>query len=274
MLQRANKDALRWLSLHLDWGQHWEIDRNHNSFWKESCSILDITLQCTGLVALSLHKLELRPDPDSTFDPTPEVFHRLERIGHLQHLTSLVLIGESARPSPQLHPLPRSWRCLTNLRKLKLEGIPSLGDIAAVSYLTGLEELYLLRCETPALPETISNLTSLKVLYINPCGTSISVIPDSIGDLLSLQKLSLMGLSSLTSLPPSIGQLQQLQSLDLSACHQLTSLPETFTQLRSLRLLDERGNVRILDNLQAVQQRMPNLEIKKSNLGHTPWGIW
>jgi hypothetical protein len=47
-----------------------------------------------------------------------------------------------------------------------------------------------------------------------------------------------MGCTSLTSLPESLGQLTGLQQLGLMCCSSLTSVPESLGQLTGLQQLD------------------------------------
>ena len=63
----------------------------------------------------------------------------------------------------------------------------------------------------------------------------LTTLPENIGELQNLQKLSLGG-NQLTALPESIGGLENLQMLFLYA-NQLTALPESIGKLRSLQTL-------------------------------------
>ena len=69
---------------------------------------------------------------------------------------------------------------------------------------------------------------------------SLKSLPESIGNLKSLQKLDL-SYNKLTTLPESIGNLSSLQTLDLHY-NEFTILPESIIQLEYLQELDLRGN--------------------------------
>jgi len=71
-------------------------------------------------------------------------------------------------------------------------------------------------------------------------GLRLTRIPDSIGQLTQLQRLTASG-CQLTSFPESLGQLVQLRELH-AADNQLTALPESLRQLKALRSLDVRRN--------------------------------
>ena len=86
------------------------------------------------------------------------------------------------------------------------------------------------------LPDSIGNLTSLQSLNLS--GTQISTIP-GIGNLTSLQSLDLSG-TQVSELPDSIVNLTSLQSLDLSFT-QVRKLPDSIGDLTSLQSLDLRS---------------------------------
>ncbi|KAG0564195.1 hypothetical protein KC19_8G091100 [Ceratodon purpureus] len=73
-------------------------------------------------------------------------------------------------------------------------------------------------------------------LYMKGC-TSITTLPDSIGQLSLLQVLNLFACKNLQKLPSTIGQLTQLQSLQLQACERLESLPDSITALPRMQQL-------------------------------------
>eukprot|EP00533_Pseudo-nitzschia_delicatissima_P011472 CAMPEP_0197283050 /NCGR_PEP_ID=MMETSP1432-20130617/24734_1 /TAXON_ID=44447 /ORGANISM="Pseudo-nitzschia delicatissima, Strain UNC1205" /LENGTH=248 /DNA_ID=CAMNT_0042750033 /DNA_START=99 /DNA_END=845 /DNA_ORIENTATION=- len=83
-----------------------------------------------------------------------------------------------------------------------------------------------------SLHPSIGRLQSLKELNLG-CTSELTSLPEEIGDLGSLIKLSLYG-SAIRSLPPSIGRLQSLDELNLGCTSELTSLPEEIGNLGSL----------------------------------------
>jgi leucine-rich repeat protein SHOC2 len=124
-------------------------------------------------------------------------------------------------------------------------------DIGWEGNLSDLRELsiygiQLRRSNITSIPEFIfqtqgntnERLTNLHKLTI--CATSLTSIPESIGQLINLKELNLRR-NQLTSLPDSIGQLVNLQNLDL-ANNQLTSLSDSIFQLTNLQRLDLMNN--------------------------------
>ena len=67
-------------------------------------------------------------------------------------------------------------------------------------------------------------LTQLERLNLARC-TSLTSLPESVGQLEWLQDLILTGCTSLSSLPATIGQLTELIALDVRWCSRLASLP-------------------------------------------------
>jgi len=109
-------------------------------------------------------------------------------------------------------------------------------------------------CGVSTLPESISKLTSLKILWIYQ--NQLATFPESIGKLISLEELCL-GYNKLTILSESIGDLKLLQILDLGV-NKLTSLPESIGNLNLLQLLSLDKNQLItlpesISNLKSLQ---------------------
>lgn len=89
------------------------------------------------------------------------------------------------------------------------------------------------------IPESIDILTGLKILNIYgkfKDNSSLMIIPDSIGNLTSLQRLNLNS-TNIGSLPESIGNLTNLQRLYLQNS-QISSLPDSIRNLTSLQHLE------------------------------------
>jgi len=83
------------------------------------------------------------------------------------------------------------------------------------------------------LPESIGDLSSLEKLWLY--SNQLTTLPESIGNLSSLDNLWLVD-NQLTTLPESIGGLISLKELGLSI-NKLTSLPESIGNLTSLERL-------------------------------------
>jgi internalin A len=103
---------------------------------------------------------------------------------------------------------------------------------------SGATELDLSNMELTELPESLGQLTQLQKLSL--WGNQLTALPESLGQLTQLQKLNIHS-NELTALPESLGGLTQLQML-LLAVNQLTALPESLGQLTQLQILDLEGN--------------------------------
>lgn len=88
------------------------------------------------------------------------------------------------------------------------------------------------------IPDQLGQLTHLKKLTITHTG--LTTLPAVLGELKQLQYLNLRN-NQLTSLPPQIGQLPQLVNLDLRF-NALQQLPDTIGQLSGLQMLNLSGN--------------------------------
>ncbi len=89
---------------------------------------------------------------------------------------------------------------------------------------------------TGYIPESIGNLTSIRILYLNSNQLTGS-IPESIGNLTSLIDLSLSNNQLTGSIPESIGNLTSLTYLHFGRNQLTGSIPESIGNLTSLRSL-------------------------------------
>jgi hypothetical protein len=90
-----------------------------------------------------------------------------------------------------------------------------------------------------SLPESLSNLTNLKGLYLS--GNQLSSLPESLGNLTNLRWLNLENNQLIISLPESLGNLTNLRWLHLSG-NQLEYLPKSLGNLTNLHGLYLSGN--------------------------------
>ncbi|MHA1337115.1 MAG: leucine-rich repeat domain-containing protein [Promethearchaeota archaeon] len=114
--------------------------------------------------------------------------------------------------------------------------------------------LSIFNCDLEILPESISNLKSLKYLALKI--NKISELPEWIGNLKSLELLNL-SVNKLETIPLSIGNLKQLQFLYLND-NQLKELPETIGELKSLERLTLNNNE--LETVPTSIGRLKNLK--------------
>ena len=93
--------------------------------------------------------------------------------------------------------------------------------------------------EISIIPNNFSNLTELDTLVI--LNQQITELPESFGDLVSLNYLNLNDNEQLTSIPESITNLQNLRTIDIEQSG-LLSLPENIGNLINLEKLYIYGN--------------------------------
>ncbi len=109
------------------------------------------------------------------------------------------------------------------------------------------------------LPESIGQLKNLQKLSLYGC-TALTALPESLGQLTALQALHLAGCTNLTALPECLGQLTALQELYLGRCRALIALPESIGQLKALLILNMFGCTNLtalpksLEQLNALQR--------------------
>lgn len=121
----------------------------------------------------------------------------------------------------------------TRVTDIHLQSMGVTGDLpASIGDLTALETLWLESNSITSIPESIGNLIALEELWLG--WNSISYIPESIGNLVNLIELHL-GLmdTPLGTLPESFGNLESLEWLALGDAG-LNSLPESFGNLSSV----------------------------------------
>jgi len=114
--------------------------------------------------------------------------------------------------------------------KTSVEKIPSEGGLRK------LETLSASNCSSLSLlPHPFECLTSLSVLSVDD--SKITKLPDGIGELVKLRRLSLRNCRCIRELPESIGQLgSSLEELDISGTG-VSQLPDSFGNLQGLRVL-------------------------------------
>eukprot|EP00253_Pinus_taeda_P007731 PITA_07731 len=101
----------------------------------------------------------------------------------------------------------------------------------------GLRELRIKAYFLESLPDSFGNLSSLQHIDLSCCG-ALERLPDSFGNLSSLQHIHLSECPALERLPDSFGNLSSLQHIDLSDCVTLERLPDSFRNLSSLQYID------------------------------------
>lgn len=128
-------------------------------------------------------------------------------------------------------------------------------DFTGIETLKHLVELDLSYNQIGQLPDSIGELVSLEVLDLT--SNRLEGLPNRIGELVRLVQLELES-NQITSIPLNIGQLCQLQTLNLDV-NKLSRLPSTIGNLNNLKKL------RVKENL---LQRLPPEIGKLENLTH------
>ena len=213
-----------------------------------------------ALESLKLNHAALKYLPDS--------------IGDLKSLKILDLEGNDIKS------LPDSIGDLTSLETLNLSEntLDTLPE--SIGKLTSLKQLYLKGNQLSHLPGSISNLQSLSVLDLSSNKFSshldrkkirsnkiITDLPDSLSELTSLKKLYLDG-NYLKILPEMITHLPSLTDLILSN-NQLSTLPEALANFSSLSALYLGGNS--FSSLPEPILKLPSL--KALDLSHNNFEI-
>jgi Leucine-rich repeat (LRR) protein len=108
----------------------------------------------------------------------------------------------------------------------------TLTDLAVLKNFMHVSALKSLELDCPSLkemPAEFGHLSSLEELKLWHCD-KLTVLPESLGELLSLKKLTIEA-NGLEKLPDNLGCLSSLEFLWLCDCHKLIALPERFEPL-------------------------------------------
>jgi Leucine-rich repeat (LRR) protein len=195
----------------------------------QTLQTLDLTW-CTGLVSLPERLGELKTLQTLDLQYCTGLVSLPERLGELKTLQTLNLLECTGLVS-----LPD----LSGLAQLEVKYLPDhlqpwkASGYKAFSYAAWLDTqidegtLSRLRCPTSltSLPERLGELKTLQTLNLRGCRGLVS-LPERLGELKALQTLDLQYCSGLLSLPERLGELKTLQSLNLLRCTGLVSLPD------------------------------------------------
>ncbi|CAI9782590.1 unnamed protein product [Fraxinus pennsylvanica] len=159
-----------------------------------------------------------------------------QEIGTLYNLKSLHLWSNNLNG-----PIPNNLGNLSFIEKVDLSWNNFISESPELSFITSLTNCrYLTELDfnnnplNGILPVSVGNLsTSLQYLYGYNCGLRGS-IPNDIGNLTSLIKLSLFGNELTESIPASLVNLQTLQELSLVHNKISGSIPDSLCELKNL----------------------------------------
>ena len=158
-----------------------------------------------------------------------------ESIGNLENLNDLSIFSSPAKS------LPDNMGILKNLRRLVIKKslIEKLTDWTGVANGLPLQSLTELTLEgnnhLKALPDSIGNLKSLQTFTLD--GSPVRKLPDSMGNLKNLQFLYIHG-THIEEIPDCIGRLHSLKELLLPYNRYLKTLPDNIGNLGNLVYLD------------------------------------
>jgi len=137
----------------------------------------------------------------------------------LEGLTSLRILR--IRYCEKLKSLSEGVRHLAYLQRLLINGCPELVGLPNnMSQLTALRDVAIQYCST--LPEGLQRVPSLRSLYILYCKSTS--LPDWLGDISTLEELSIQFCEELRSLPSSIQRLTNLSHLTIYSCPHLKAV--------------------------------------------------
>jgi leucine-rich repeat protein SHOC2 len=167
---------------------------------------------------------------------------------------------------------------LQELTELSIETTGNFVLPEAIGDLSSLETLTL-TADTATLPNSIGRLQRLRSLCVgrnfHTRGAGLSILPDTIGDLRTLQAAFLSN-NSLSELPASVGRLSSLRTLNLNN-NCLEALPEEIGGATALRELDlnfnrlrqlprSMGTLTSLDVLKLAYNKITDLPAEIGNL--------
>lgn len=147
-------------------------------------------------------------------------------IGSLSTLASLNITNSASESIPPLNN--------KNLTTLSIQDNSNLTTLPELNNLPNLKYLRISNNNISVLPDSIKSLQSLEYLYIDE---KLESIPDWIGKLQNLNSLSIIN-TNINSIPSSISNLANLMNLEIKTNHNLHDLPESLGDLVNLQMID------------------------------------
>lgn len=190
-------------------------------------------------------KLRIKPHPPRadywTISGSDNVLTSWHIMSHTGASTSSAAVNISLEIADSKAPL-HNWRLLHHLPALSVLTIRRCNDLTSSPEIT--EALSSLKFESLILgdigktgpPEWLGELGSLQCLTIDSCH-ELKGLHENTRQLTQLQSLQLSYCDSINSLPQCLGELASLEELCIFDCPAIRSLPESIQQLTSLQHL-------------------------------------
>uniref|UniRef100_I1NK84 Rx N-terminal domain-containing protein n=1 Tax=Oryza glaberrima TaxID=4538 RepID=I1NK84_ORYGL len=183
----------------------------------------------------------------SIHEAAEEYYHELIRMNLLQPKPEFVdkwmstmhdllrSLGQFLTKDHSLFMNMENSKALLNLRHLVISN--DVKEIPAIEELKCLRSLLIFNNKNfkTINKDIFRELKHIRVLVLS--GTSIQVIPESVGNLLLLRLLDL-SYTKIKKLPESIGNLTSLEYLSLHCCRHLDSLPASLMRLSNISFLE------------------------------------
>ncbi|MGB1293829.1 MAG: leucine-rich repeat domain-containing protein [Flavobacteriales bacterium] len=258
------------ISLPLWNNETYSIVKDNGVIFSEDCSGNSVP-HAERLALIDLYKESMSPYYSWSNWDTNEF--SLSNVGAWQGVTTDTINGQKHVVELDLNGLnytiPTSFQNFTQLKECKLNGYSNAGNyfesLGDGFILPSLEKLTVQSITENTLPNSIGTLTNLKEFtysqYSGNGDTTTFVLPDSFGDLESLEKLKITN-TRLKTLPESFGDLNNLKTINIKH-NKLSTLPESIGRLDSVIIMDLSYNT--LTSLPDSLGYMSSLEILNLN---------
>lgn len=160
---------------------------------------------------------------------------------------------------------------LSSLRTLDIASVPGMPAQRVLP--VGLEKLIWDWTSTALVPDWLGELTSLQQLSLK--GIAAPLLPESVALLTALEILDLEGAESLLCLPQALGGLKKLRTFNLNKARALKTLPLSFGKLESLETLvmNEATSFETFPPTVQSLAALESLEMSNGERGAVPSGI-
>lgn len=208
-----------------------------------------------------------------------DLVHDLARSVMADELLDASKSGNIREISCYRHVVLKDCRKPTDLFGISPAKIRSLRFVACRNFLLHgntfslakfIRVLDLSECSIKKLPDCIGEFRQLR--YLNAPRVENRMIPLCITNLPKLNYLNLCG-SSITTLPESIGQMKCLMYFDLSYCQKINELPHSFTGLKHLVHLDLSNctGLAVVPQLILELKELVHLDLSECNYFEGTW---